>query len=197
MSRAMEAGELAEKNIPAHAINWMDQLRFPYPPDLRDAVFRLGSFPDWRALYDEAISEAHRLSDELTNFQHQHSKTAAEYEAQIDALSTFKNEAMQILRSQAEALDHNELVITELRDALDQMSATPDLALKTRERNNMLRLLLGVALEQYGYDPQSARSDVPRLISDDLASQKLSVSSDTVRKYLRMAADEFWEPQDD
>jgi len=60
----------------------------------------------------------------------------------------------------------------------------------TRERGTLLKLILGMALEQYGFDPDAAKSPVPKEISDDLQTHGISVSDDTVRRWLKIAADE-------
>jgi len=59
----------------------------------------------------------------------------------------------------------------------------------TRQRETLLRVLIGIALEQYGYDPKKARNSAPKQISDDLALHGLSVSDDTIRKYLNEASE--------
>ena len=59
----------------------------------------------------------------------------------------------------------------------------------TRQRETLLRVLVGIALEQYGYDPKKARNSAPKQISDDLALHGLSVSDDTIRKYLNEASE--------
>jgi ribosomal protein L31E len=62
-------------------------------------------------------------------------------------------------------------------------------SVSTRERETMLKLIIGVAVEQYGFDPKKSRNDAAKQISDDLAGHGLSVSDDTVRKYLKEAAE--------
>lgn len=59
----------------------------------------------------------------------------------------------------------------------------------TRQRETLLRVLVGIAFEQYGYDPKKARNSAPKQISDDLALHGLSVSDDTIRKYLNEASE--------
>jgi hypothetical protein len=63
--------------------------------------------------------------------------------------------------------------------------ATP---LATKERNCLLKLVIGMAVIGYKYDPASKKSLVTKEIADDLASLGISIDSDTVRKYLKEAA---------
>ena len=58
----------------------------------------------------------------------------------------------------------------------------------TRERDTLLKLVLGMALAGYRYDPQAARSAVATEIAGDLVKHGLAVSDDTVRNYLKEAA---------
>lgn len=60
-------------------------------------------------------------------------------------------------------------------------------AVSTTERNTMLKLVIGMAMRGYGYDPGAARSDAPKSIADDLEALEISVTDDTIRKYLKEA----------
>lgn len=81
--------------------------------------------------------------------------------------------------------------LTEFVSKLLAMDAPPT-TLKTpigaRERDTLLKLLIGMAIEAYRYDPTAARSGTPAEIASDLAKHGLSVTDDTVRKYLKDAA---------
>ncbi|MBC7282957.1 hypothetical protein [Hoeflea sp.] len=82
---------------------------------------------------------------------------------------------------------------TSLQRVADLEKAIVDTSLNqtgtTRQRETLLRVLIGIALEQYGYDPKKARNSAPKQISDDLALHGLSVSDDTIRKYLNEASE--------
>lgn len=58
----------------------------------------------------------------------------------------------------------------------------------TRERETLLKLVIGMAIRGYGYDVAASRSDVPREISSDLAAIDVLLTDETVRKYLKEAA---------
>ena len=64
-----------------------------------------------------------------------------------------------------------------------------DQSLGTRERGTLLKLVIGMAVKGYGHDPAAAKSTAPKEITDDLAGLGMSVTDDTVRKYLKQAAD--------
>ncbi len=80
-----------------------------------------------------------------------------------------------------------------LADLLDRMTETqkepkPGQELATRERDTLYKLVIGMAMEGYRYNPRAARNDATAEIAADLAKHGIEVSDDTVRKWLRQAA---------
>ena len=63
-----------------------------------------------------------------------------------------------------------------------------DLELSTRERETLLKLVIGMAIEGYRYEPRAVRSKAPAEIAADLAKQGIAITDDTVRKWLKTAA---------
>ena len=68
-------------------------------------------------------------------------------------------------------------------------SEKPPKPLGTRERETMLRIIIGMAVKGYSHDPKAARSTAPKEIADDLTALGIGVTDDTVRKYLKEAAE--------
>jgi len=79
----------------------------------------------------------------------------------------------------------------ELREELKQLKdqAAREKPLSTRERETFLKIILGMAIKGYGYNPAAGRSNTPKEIADDLATLGISVSDDTVRQKLKDAFD--------
>ena len=77
---------------------------------------------------------------------------------------------------------------------LHNASSAPEISerktheLGTRERETLLKLVIGMAIEGYRHSPEAARSDAPAEIASDLAKHGISVTDDTVRKWLKEAA---------
>lgn len=66
-----------------------------------------------------------------------------------------------------------------------------------REIDTIAQILAAIAIEEYGWRPSSARSSIPREISDIAATNGFDVSAETVLKYLRIGAGFLpagWEP---
>lgn len=61
----------------------------------------------------------------------------------------------------------------------------------------MAKLLVAIAIEQFGYDPGSKRSPIPTELEDVAARLGLELSHDTILKYLRLGAQHLpknWKP---
>lgn len=63
----------------------------------------------------------------------------------------------------------------------------PQKLMEARERVSLLRLVIGMAVGGYGYDPKSKRSPIPNQIRDDLVKLGLDLHQDTIRRYLNEA----------
>jgi len=61
--------------------------------------------------------------------------------------------------------------------------------LGTRERDSLLKLVIGMAVGGYGYDPDASRSEQPSDIATDLATNGVALDVDTVRKWLKQASE--------
>lgn len=67
-------------------------------------------------------------------------------------------------------------------------SSQSEKPLGTTERNQLLKMVLGMAIDSYGYDPMAKKNEATKQIVDDLAKLAISIDPDTVRKYLKEAA---------
>jgi hypothetical protein len=66
-----------------------------------------------------------------------------------------------------------------------------------REVNSMAQLITAMAIDGYGYRPDSPRSPIPREITDLAAQMGMTISEDTIRKYLKIGAEQIskdWKP---
>lgn len=66
-----------------------------------------------------------------------------------------------------------------------------------KSRTSLLRLVAGMAVRGYSYDPSSTRSDVISDIESDLRLLNIPLSDDTIRKWLAEACEQIdWETVD-
>lgn len=99
----------------------------------------------------------------------------------------------------AQAIAENEKLTADaaaLRQQVDQLLADQGQALDVRERQSLLKLVIGMAAAGYRYDPKAQRSGVTGEIATDLERKGVGLSADTVLKYLREGS-ELLPPQDE
>jgi hypothetical protein len=69
-----------------------------------------------------------------------------------------------------------------------RLEAGGGIPIEGRERASMLKLIIGMALTHYDYDPAVAKSPVPRQIADHLFAAGAGLNPETVRKFLQEAS---------
>lgn len=66
-----------------------------------------------------------------------------------------------------------------------QSVKTPKCSLSTTERNTLLKLVIGMAIAGYKYQPDAARNSATGEITKDLESLGIGLEQDTVKKWLK------------
>jgi hypothetical protein len=61
--------------------------------------------------------------------------------------------------------------------------------LGTKERDSLLKLVMGMAVGGYRYDPHQSRNAATKDIQDDIQALGLSMDDGTVLKYLKQGAE--------
>jgi hypothetical protein len=164
--RALAWEQLFDPVLPGIFLAWAKRIDLGLPPELESAVVaRGGQIADWKTLWEDLKS----------NFDEHHKRW------------------MVLSGEQREQIDRLLGRISELEARLDTTSApappvSAEKSLGTRERDSLLKLVIGMALGGYGYDPTAARSAQPATIASDLAVNGVPLDVDTVRKWLRAAA---------
>ncbi len=162
--RAQQAGQLTDPTPPGFYIAWAKRNDVGFPVDLEAAVVaRGGLIKDWKSKYDELSSL-------------------------YDALSSQSDKLVQQVQTDKEIKKNLQERIAELEATL-AAAPKPDLGLHGKERESVLRLIIGLAVGGYGYDPAASRSKVVTDITSDLTEAGVELSDDTVRKWLKEAAE--------
>ncbi len=63
--------------------------------------------------------------------------------------------------------------------------------LSERERSSLYKIIIGMAVGKYGYNPNATRNNAVTDIVRDLEATDVQVSDETVRKYLRLASQQL------
>jgi hypothetical protein len=82
------------------------------------------------------------------------------------------------------------LKLASVADELERLKAA-DKPLSEKEKNTFYKMLLGMAVAIYGYDPRAPKGPTAKEIADELARVGIPINVDTVRKWLQKAANEF------
>lgn len=99
--------------------------------------------------------------------------------------------------AQAKQIDLPKELEQRVRDiaGMKQPSNDTEKALSTKERDSLLKLVIGLAVGGYSYNPKEKRSEAVPDIVGDFERLGIALSADTVRKWLRQAA-EFLPPSE-
>jgi hypothetical protein len=168
--RATKWEQLYDPVLPTIFVNWTKKNEIEFPPALAEKVERRqGTFANWKELYDKLMTL--------------HDETTAGLKKIIDERGAFLDECVSTIG----------LLSTQLEKAraetANATAAVPVKEQSTREREGMLKVIYAMAAGAYGIDPSTKRSTAVRDIKSDLKRLGLTLSDDTIRRYLQAAAD--------
>lgn len=190
--RAKGMSQLFEPAMPSFFLGWARRTGIELDPKLVEAVEARGvQVADWKTHYDEmretalknkAIAEGEQARAAMLEEQlEQQKQTYKELLDKAFATIDIHREREATALERAEGL---EIALTELMAAVEA-----EKPLSTRERQKLLQILLGMAIACYGHDPRATRTTTASAILTDLDTVGISVSDDTIRKYLRDSAE--------
>jgi len=155
LHRANIMRQIGQQTAPSVLLAWAQRMQIPMPAELVEAVSALGiQIADWKSLYDAKAARVDQLQAELN-------EARAAHEAALDR--------------------HAEKTHTGKSAVEEPVTERP---LGARERDSLLKLVIGMAIGGYGHDPKAGRSSTAKDIAGDLARVGLPLDEDTVRKYL-------------
>lgn len=167
----------------------------------------LGFNPEWALMKDGSIrGDARRFEGELTALIEMIHRAFSIFELNRTArppewINWAKSrgvphppELASLVAEWGQASDTRDEEIQRLRNEIAELQASlssVDKPINTRQRESMLKLILGMAIAGYRYDPAARRNDSVSEIAGDLAQCGLPLSDDTVREYLQEAAQQL------
>lgn len=158
--RAQGVKQLYDPALPGFYIAWAKRNEISFPPDLEAAAVARGvQVADWKSNYDDLKTK---------------------YDGAVGLIAELKQ---RILGGQATSARLIERV-AEL-----EAKPPPEQGLRGKERESVLKLVIGMAVEGYRHDPALSRSRAVSEITSDIEKLGLSLSDDTVRKWLKEAAE--------
>lgn len=164
--RAAQQKQLYDPVLPGIFLAWAKELEIAAPAALVQAVEKRGPILNWKSLFDELKALHEKKEENWTASDQAKDRTIAAKQRVVDVLE----ERVRNLEAQ-------------------QADKPVEKSLSTRERESLLKLVIGMAVGGYGYDSTARRSEQTTAIADDLAQAGISLDADTVRKWLREAAE--------
>lgn len=114
----------------------------------------------------------------------------------LDAQAVKEPDYRSLYESLLAACAETENLVADVYEELRKMKAHQDAAqaenraskaIGTKERESMMAIIAGMAMEGYKYNPASAKNLATKDIASDIAQVGLSLDVDTVRKYVSAA----------
>jgi gas vesicle protein len=112
-------------------------------------------------------------------------------------LEAGKSMAEQVLSDMGQIVSERNQTIAELNEKIAELQANTDRppvvakdVLNPKSRLSLLKLVLGMAIDGYGFDPRESKSPFAKETVDRLAALGITIDEDTVRRWLREAAEE-------
>lgn len=161
--RAQTTQQLYDPVIPGFFLGWAKRSDITYPPELEAKVVERGNHVgDWRSLYDDLKKVTDRQAEALKRTILQRDQTITELGNERDGLLSRLAEAVKPGRTES---------------------------LGGKERESALKLIMGMAIGGYAYNPNAKRNDSTADIVSDLDRKGLHLDPDTVRKWLKEGRD--------
>lgn len=178
--RAVPWKQLYDPILPSLFLAWAKRTDVSYPPELERRLLARGhQIADWKTHYDSAREEV--------------DKARTENERAKAEMAAFREAVAGVIAGK------DELIATQVRE-LAELRSTQEAAAKEaatapaperpmgRERESLLKLVIGMAVGGYRFDPSAGRSDVIPEISSDLERAGVPLDPDTVRRWVREGA---------
>lgn len=161
------AGEFARWKELARRAVAMRQLHDPVVPSI---------FLAWAQRVELPVEPALVATVEATGVQIADGQSIAETRAKT--IETYISTVAQLTE-----------MVERLTSARNEKGEPAQKDVSTRERDSLLKLVIGMAMKGYAYVPTASRNSATSDIASDLASLGIGLDADTIRKWLKEGAD--------
>jgi hypothetical protein len=183
--RAENFGQLYDPVLPGIYIAWAKRNQIDFPADLEAAIHARGiQVADWKSMYDEVEAALDKAKQE----QGAALRIIDDLKTRVESLVSNNEELARAVNEVIAERDAAKAKVVQLQSE-PEAAKTAAKGLEARERESLLRLVIGMAVEAYRYDPKQKRSDKISEIASDLEKAGVVLDVDTVRKWLREAGE--------
>ena len=178
--RAKGVGQLFDPVLPGLFLGWAKRMKMDFPAELESLVQEFGGYVgDWKLLYDQLNDSTSKTIEDLST------RITAQAEAFKGQFEKMDASSRTLAATQNDVISKLQ---AELQGERAKSAATLPVPISERERESLLKLVIGMAKGGYGYDPKAPRSTTAKDVASDLLLNGVPLSEDTVRKYMREAA---------
>lgn len=183
--RAAQWNQLYDPVLPGIFLAWAKRTDISVPSALIEAIENRGvQVADWKTLHDKAVEAGKRDAEAA---EEQIAEWKRLLDKSVEQLRAHRADWLEIVNQKKVKIAALEAEIAALQARQSAPEGEPGIG--TRERDSLLKLVIGMAVVGYVYDPKAARSDRPTEIAGDLERAGVPLDVDTVRKWLREAAE--------
>lgn len=190
--RAKAMVQLWDITDPFLFTKWAQRVGFEMPAELSSKILVLGPQNlDWKLEFEQEVVAKAKVQISLNEANEKMLEILKENSSFIEKMNAENNKLIQgyqrqiAERNQFIAQQKQEIDVLKTVKPATIKEQKPELGL--RERESLLKLILGMAVDGYGYDPKASKSSQIKEISGHLFTCGLSLDEDTVRKYLNEA----------
>lgn len=184
-SRAMQWQQLFDPVMPRIFVNWVKKNSIKFPENLAEKVENHHpNLVDWKLLHDNAQKQYEALKSTCDKLVAGHNEYSDKIKSLLETKEAYEKQLKDIISNL-----QSELAKAQRQERLVTERPTKEKPLITRERDTLLKMIIGMAVKGYAYDPNAKKSSSIKDISDDLASLGISLDADTVRKWVKEAAE--------
>lgn len=167
--RAKNVGKLYDPVFPSIFLNWAMESEIELPQELREAVSKVAQLQSWQEISKKQAEVIEKLQEVIAR--------------QSAELEHFKGGT-------------GSPVVTSSNSSLQPAETTKSQS--PVERDNMLKVILAIAMDAYGHDPEAKRSTATNDIQTALHTAGLNLSDDTIRRFIKQAEERLdeWRADD-
>lgn len=185
--RAAAWKKLYDPVLPPLFLKWAKDNEIDVPTELvRKVEARKGRLVDWKKEFEQQKAAYEELNALYDKSRSQYAEHVADWKKLVGQ----RSEQLAAAMSRIAGLEAELALIKNAPPAADPIKPQ-----STIERQNMLKAIYGMAVKGYSYNPDDKRSTVVTEIIGDLALIGLTISDDTIRRYLKEARERVSEWQ--
>ncbi len=161
--RAKAMGQLWDSTIPLVFTKWANRVGFEMPNELTSSVVALGpQVLDWKTAYEQEVVEKAKVEISLKDINEKMLQMMRDNTAFIEKMNT---DSSKLIEGYQKSIAQRDQFIADQKREIALLKTVKPVAAKNqkpelgqRERDSLLKLILGIAITGYSYDPKATRS---------------------------------------